>query len=38
MFILVPETSEKLDAFELRVLRFARETVRYQTRRFQELA
>ena len=35
MFILVPETSEKLDAFELRVLRFARETVRYQTRRLQ---
>jgi alkylhydroperoxidase family enzyme len=31
-------TSEKLDAFELRVLRFARETVRYQTRRLQELA
>jgi hypothetical protein len=38
MFILVHETSEKLDAFELRVLRFARETVRYQTRRLQELA
>jgi alkylhydroperoxidase family enzyme len=31
-------TSDKLDAFELRVLRFARETVRYQTRRVQELA
>ena len=29
MSILVHETSEKLDAFELRVLRFARETVRY---------
>jgi hypothetical protein len=35
---LVHETSERLDAFELRVLRFARETVRYQTRRLQELA
>jgi hypothetical protein len=34
----VHETSERLDAFELRVLRFARETVRYQTRRLQELA
>jgi alkylhydroperoxidase family enzyme len=31
-------TSEKLDPFELKVLRFARETVRYQTRRMQELA
>jgi alkylhydroperoxidase family enzyme len=31
-------TSERLDAFELRVLRFARETVRYQTRRLQQLA
>jgi alkylhydroperoxidase family enzyme len=30
--------SEKLDPFELRVLRFARETVRYQTRRLQQLA
>jgi alkylhydroperoxidase family enzyme len=30
--------SEKLDPFELKVLRFARETVRYQTRRVQELA
>jgi alkylhydroperoxidase family enzyme len=31
-------SSEKLDPFELRVLRFARETIRYQTRRVQELA
>ncbi len=31
-------TSSKLDSFELRVLRFARETVRYQPRRLQELA
>lgn len=31
-------TSGKLEPFELRVLRFARETVRYQTRRVQELA
>lgn len=31
-------TSKKLDPFELKVLRFARETVRYQTRRVQELA
>ncbi len=31
-------TSERLNAFELRVLRFARETVRYQTRRIQTLA
>jgi len=30
--------SEKLDPFELRVLHFARETVRYQTRRLQQLA
>jgi hypothetical protein len=29
MSILVHEISGKLDAFELRVLRFARETVRY---------
>ena len=31
-------TSDRLNAFELRVLRFARETVRYQTRRIQALA
>jgi alkylhydroperoxidase family enzyme len=31
-------TSGKLEPFELRVLHFARETVRYQTRRVQELA
>jgi uncharacterized peroxidase-related enzyme len=31
-------TSEKLEPFELKVLRFARETVRYQTRRIQTLA
>ena len=31
-------TSERLDNFELKVLRFARETVRYQTRRLQTLA
>ncbi len=31
-------TSERLNAFELKVLRFARETVRYQTRRIQTLA
>jgi alkylhydroperoxidase family enzyme len=31
-------SSEKLNAFELKVLRFARETVRYHTRRLQELA
>jgi alkylhydroperoxidase family enzyme len=30
--------SGKLDPFELKALRFARETVRYQTRRVQELA
>jgi alkylhydroperoxidase family enzyme len=30
--------SEKLDPFEQRVLLFARETVRYQTRRLQQLA
>ena len=30
--------SEKLDAFELKVLRFARETLRYRTRRLQDLA
>jgi alkylhydroperoxidase family enzyme len=30
--------SEKLDPFEQRVLHFARETVRYQTRRLQQLA
>ena len=30
--------SEKLDPFELKALRFARETVHYQTRRVQELA
>ena len=30
--------SKKLDSFELKALRFARETVRYQTRRVQELA
>ncbi len=31
-------TSDRLDTFELKVLRFARETVRYQTRRIQTLA
>jgi alkylhydroperoxidase family enzyme len=31
-------TSGKLEPFELKALRFARETVRYQTRRVQELA
>jgi alkylhydroperoxidase family enzyme len=31
-------SSRKLEPFELKVLRFARETVRYQTRRVQELA
>jgi alkylhydroperoxidase family enzyme len=31
-------TSKKLDSFERKVLSFARETVRYQTRRLQELA
>jgi alkylhydroperoxidase family enzyme len=31
-------TSSKCNSFELRVLRFARETVRYQPRRLQELA
>jgi alkylhydroperoxidase family enzyme len=31
-------TSNKLDYFERKVLSFARETVRYQTRRLQELA
>jgi alkylhydroperoxidase family enzyme len=31
-------TSTKLDSFERKVLSFARETVRYQTRRLQELA
>jgi alkylhydroperoxidase family enzyme len=36
--LLMYLTSEKLDPFELRVLRFARETIRYQTRRVQELA
>jgi alkylhydroperoxidase family enzyme len=30
--------SKKLDPFELKTLRFARETVRYQTRRVQDLA
>jgi alkylhydroperoxidase family enzyme len=36
--VLTYLTSPKLDAFELKVLGFARETVRYQTRRLQELA
>ncbi len=36
--VLTYLTSEKLNPFELKVLRFARETVRYQTRRVQELA
>lgn len=31
-------SSDRLDAFELKVLRFARETVRYQTRRIQSIA
>lgn len=36
--VLTYLTSNKLDPFERKVLRFARETVRYQTRRLQELA
>jgi uncharacterized peroxidase-related enzyme len=36
--VLTYLTSNKLDAFERKVLAFARETVRYQTRRLQELA
>jgi alkylhydroperoxidase family enzyme len=36
--VLTYLTSNKLDAFEQKVLSFARETVRYQTRRLQELA
>jgi alkylhydroperoxidase family enzyme len=36
--VLTYLTSKKLDAFERKVLSFARETVRYQTRRLQELA
>jgi alkylhydroperoxidase family enzyme len=36
--VLTYLTSLKLDAFERKVLGFARETVRYQTRRLQELA
>ena len=36
--VLTHLTSNKLDAFERKVLSFARETVRYQTRRLQELA
>jgi len=35
--LLTHLTSEKLDALELKVLRFARETVRYQTRRMQKI-
>jgi hypothetical protein len=30
--------SDRLEPFELKVLSFARETVRYQTRRIQEIA
>ena len=36
--VLTYLTSKKLDSFEQKVLGFARETVRYQTRRLQELA
>jgi alkylhydroperoxidase family enzyme len=36
--LLTHLTSPRLDPFELKVLRFARETVRYQTRRMQEIA
>ena len=36
--VLTHLTSKKLDPFEHKVLSFARETVRYQTRRLQELA
>lgn len=36
--LLTHLTSERLDSFELKVLRFARETVRYHTRRIQTLA
>ena len=36
--VLTYLTSNKLDPFERKVLSFARETVRYQTRRLQELA
>lgn len=36
--LLTHLTSKRLDAFELKVLRFARETVRYQTRRIQSIA
>ena len=36
--VLTYLTSKKLDSFEQKVLAFARETVRYQTRRLQELA
>jgi alkylhydroperoxidase family enzyme len=36
--VLTHLTSNKLDAFEQKVLSFARETVRYQTRRLQEVA
>jgi alkylhydroperoxidase family enzyme len=36
--VLTHLTSSKLDPFERKVLSFARETVRYQTRRLQELA
>lgn len=36
--LLTHLSSDRLDAFELKVLRFARETVRYQTRRMQNLA
>ena len=36
--VLTYLTSKKLDSFERKVLGFARESVRYQTRRLQELA
>ena len=36
--LLTHLTSNKLGSFELKVVSFARETVRYQTRRLQELA
>ena len=36
--VLTHLTSKKLTTFEQKVLEFARETVRYQTRRLQEVA
>jgi alkylhydroperoxidase family enzyme len=37
-FLLTHLVSDKLDPFELKALRFARETVRYDTRRLQDMA